>query len=263
MMPSSPTAQADARMLAGAPLKVRAEVHALDALGLDKLLEQRPPGVQKHMAQVVAGEIGQIEKEVVDVVGARRIERILQGGEVGPAVLVQDDDLAVEPRGLDAEGLDCRGEGFELGGPVIAVAGEEASATLLDTGQQSVPVELDFIAPLSAGRHARGQGGELRRQCRGQVGFDGAGQIGSRLRTPRPSGRRDAAARRTFLEPAQGLFDHAVGQGDDHVVLGQRPRPGVALLEEKSGFLLVAVATAFATPSDRTALRFYLSRHKL
>ena len=137
MMPSSPTAQADARMLAGAPVKVRAEVHALDALGLDKLLEQRPPGVQKHMAQVVAGEIGQIEKEVVDVVGARRIERILQGGEVGPAVLVQDDDLAVEPRGLDAEGLDCRGEGFELGGPVIAVAGEETSATLLDTGQRS------------------------------------------------------------------------------------------------------------------------------
>jgi hypothetical protein len=171
--------------------------------------------VQRHVAQVVAGEIGQIEKEVVNAVGARRIERVLQGVEVGRAVLVQYDDLAVEPRGLDPEGLDCRGEGFELGGPVIAVAGEEASATLLDTGQQPVPVELDFITPFPAGRHVRGQGGELRRQCRGQVCFDGAGQIGSRLRTPRPSGRRDATARRTFLEPAQGLFNHAVGQGDD------------------------------------------------
>ena len=157
------------------------------------------------MAQVVAGEIGQIEKEVVDVVSARRIERVLQGVEVGRDVLLQYDDLAVEPRGLDAEGLDCRGEGFELGGPVIAVAGEEASATLLDAGQQPVPVELDFIAPLSASRHARGQGGELRRQCHGQVCFDGAGQIASRLRTPRPSGRRDAAARRTFLDPAAQL----------------------------------------------------------
>ena len=223
----------------GFPREVGAEVHALDALGLDKLLEQRPPGVQRHVAQVMAGEIGQIEKEIVDAVGARRIERVLQGVEVGRAVLVQYDDLAVEPRGLDPEGLDCRGEGFELGGPVIAVAGEEASATLLDAGQQPVPVELDFIAPLSASRHARGQGGELRRQCHGQVCFDGAGQIASRLRTPRPSGRRDATARRTFLEPAQGLFDHAVGQGDHHVVLGQRPRPGVALLEEKPGFLLV------------------------
>ncbi len=222
------------------PIEVRAEVHALDALGLDKLLEQRPPGVQRHVAQVVAGEIEQVEQEVVDAVSARRIERVLQGVEVGRAVLVQYDDLAIEPRGLDAEGLDCRGEGFELGGPVIAVAGEEASATRLDTGQQPVPVELDFIAPLSAGRHARGQGGELRRQCRGQVGFDGAGQIGSRLWTSGPRGRRDAAARRTFLESAQGLFDHAVGQGDDHVVLRQRPRPGVALLEEKPRFLLVA-----------------------
>jgi hypothetical protein len=117
-------------------------------------------------------------------------------------VLVQYDDLAVKPRGLDAECLDCRGEGFELGGPVIAVAGIEASATLLDAGQQTVPVELDFIAPLSAGRRARGQGGKLRRECRGQVCFDGAGQSGSRLRTPRPSGRRDAAARRTFLDSA-------------------------------------------------------------
>lgn len=179
----------------GIPTEVGAEVHALDAFGLDKLLEQRPPGVQRHVAQIVAGEIGQIEKEVVDAVGARRIERVLQGVEVGRAVLVQYDDLAVEPRGLDAEGLDRRGEGFELGGPVIAVAREEASATLL-----------------SAGRHARRQGGELRRQCRGLVGFDGAGQIGNRLRTPGLIERRDAAARRTFPSRPRGFLTTLSGK---------------------------------------------------
>jgi hypothetical protein len=41
--------------------------------------------------------------------------------------------VELEDRGIVGQNLsfDCRGEGFELGGPVIAVAGEEASATLL------------------------------------------------------------------------------------------------------------------------------------
>ncbi|MCY1436910.1 hypothetical protein D9M71_530500 [compost metagenome] len=79
------------------------------------------------------------------------IEGVLQRLEVSHAILISYHHFAIEPGRVDTE----RAQGGNLPGhlaaPVMAVAGEQADVLALDAGQDTVAIELDFVAPVAAG----------------------------------------------------------------------------------------------------------------
>ena len=169
---------------------------------VEQLAEQRAARAQRHLAQVVAVEERQVEDEILDRLARRVVDRVLQRVEVGQAVRVHHDDLAVEPRRLDAERLDRGGERLHLVGPVVAAARDQPGLALVDARHQPIAVELGLDDPVA--RPARvatsvaSCGSSLRRQRRanrgGQVGFlgrrrrrrGGAGGARRAARVPRP-----------------------------------------------------------------------------
>ena len=214
----------------------------LSVARVEQLLEQRAPLYERNLAQVVPIEVWQVEQKVVDVLGARRIEGVLQRVEPGLAVAVEHDDLAVEPSRGDAHALDRLGQRLHLRRPVVAMAREELDLAVVDAREQAVAVELDLVAPATTGRQALDGDRKLRRERGGQRCFDGLGQVGRRQgRCSRQARGADRdSARLAQLDGPERLVDHAIGQRGDHVVVGQRPRPGVTLLEQDPRILLVA-----------------------
>ena len=105
---------------------------------------------------------------------------------------------------------------------------------------QPVAVELGLDHPV-AGRRRRRQGRELRLDPRRQRRLRQRRQVGRRrCGRCRLHGGAARGARLALLDQAERRRHDAVGQGRDHVVLGQRPRPFVLLLEQHPWVLAVA-----------------------
>ena len=141
-----------------------AEAHALRLALLENLREQRAALDERHAAQVVAAEIGQVEDEVDNVLRGRGIERPLQRLEIGPPLRVEHGDLAVDPRGIDAQQAHFVLEPLEARGPVVAVAREEPHVVAIDAGEQPIAVELDLVGPAAARGRLVDEHRELRRE---------------------------------------------------------------------------------------------------
>ena len=210
---------------------------------------------ERYGAQVVAGVIGQVEDEVLDRIGAGRVEGVLQEIEIGRAVGAGDHDLAVEPARADAEVAHRIDEALQARRPVVAVAGEEAHVGAVDAGEQAIAVELDLVDPARAGgdlRHQRGQLGHERGRQRGRFCAGGRGdRRGTRLHR-RTCGflrrlnrlRRLCRLRRWIGNRA--ARQHAALFGFDDVVFRRRSRRVVALLDQQPGLLPLAGAAVHA-----------------
>ena len=198
---------------------------------------------QRRDAQVVAIEVRQVEEVVDDVLGAARIERVLQRAEVGHALRIRHHDLAVVPARRQARFTQAALQGTELGRPVVAVAGDELHVVAVDAGEHPVAVELDLVDPRAGiARRCVGKHGELRRELvgqRGRLGFGRQHGLRARLATWRLLCRRRRARGRRGLRHRQRL--HAVGQLVDHAELGGRPHVGIALLDEQPRLLFFVV----------------------
>src|SRR5262249_29107107 len=103
----------------------------------------------------------QIKHEVGKAVSVLAIERVLERIEVRDAGIAHDDDLAIEPGILDCERGKLLAQARHLRRPVVSVACVEANAPALDTREDAVPVQLDFVCPSGAGRRCAHQRGEL------------------------------------------------------------------------------------------------------
>ena len=230
--------------------EVFAEADAVPAFLLDELAQQAAAILQGHLAQVVAFEERHVEQVAQDLLGSRRVEGVLQGVEIGNAGLVHDDDLAVEPRRADTHGLDRCDQRIHPRGPVVAAPCDEPHLALVDAAHHAIAVELDLAQPVVADRDGLRQGGELRRHALGHGRFDGTGERVVEHRRVNGTKRGGAAVRTSALgQQPERLGDHAVGQRRDDVVLRQRPRPLVLLLEQKPRVLpITGLANAHQLP---------------
>ncbi len=140
------------------------------ALVAGKQLRQRPLAVEQGCAgQVDAVQIQKIEEIVAKAVAAAFAQVRLQTGEVRRAPLRLHDDLAIEKRGDDGQGLERLLEARKLRGPVESAAGLELGPTGVDAREQPVAVELDLMHPAVTRRRLARERGKLRldelRQC--------------------------------------------------------------------------------------------------
>ena len=125
-----------------------AEAQPRAVRALHQRAEQRAPLLQRHGAQVVPRVVRQVEHEELQLLHRCAIEGVLQGIEVGHTVLVEQHDLAVEPRRAELQGGHIFGQALELRGPVVAVAREQAGLRFR-LGQNAVRLRFDhavFIA---------------------------------------------------------------------------------------------------------------------
>ena len=244
-----------------------------DAARAEHGLQRRAALQQRRAAQVVAGEIRDVEQVVADRVAARGLERTLQRLEIRHAIGAKHDDLAVVPARRQRQFGQRLRQGRQLRGPVVAVACEAAHARTVDPRQHAVAVELDFVEPVvGIGRRRVDQGCELRPQARRQRGLlrpvgdrrrgasgaatarlplvvagaaTGGGarllrwppRVRVRLACPAAS---SATCRRRRRRHRQVL--DAVGQFVDDAERAGRPRVLVLLLDQQPRLLLFAVA---------------------
>ena len=91
----------------------------------------------------------------------RRVDRRAKGIEVGDAVLVLDDHLAIDQgrlAGQPAAGVDNPPVGPR---PVIAVAGEGSDLAAIDDDQGAVAIIFDLVNPALSGGRLRDEGREF------------------------------------------------------------------------------------------------------
>ena len=134
-----------------------------------------PPLGKSYLTQVEAVEVRKIENKVNDVGCAGPVKGVLQCAEVGDALVIQYDNLAIQPARGNAGLRDSVHQRRELCCPVMAVAREAGDRIAINSAQEPVAVELDLVQPwLRPGRRGVQQGGQLRSQFGGQCGFAGA-----------------------------------------------------------------------------------------
>jgi hypothetical protein len=134
------------------------ELNRRPLVRLDQLPESCAPLQQRGSPEILAVEMEKIEGKEHDAVWCLvngRAERV----EIGDAVLVLDDDLAVDQRCLAGK----LGAGVDhaaiWSGPVPATSREGSDLALVDNDQGAVAVMLDLVNPALSGgwfRHERG-----------------------------------------------------------------------------------------------------------
>lgn len=117
------------------------------------------PIFQGHIAQIVAIEVQEIERDKVQVVLPAG-DRLAQFREVGQALVVEHNDLAVDDRAFGAEACRLLHQVAIFRRPVMPVTGVDPGAVLVDDELRAVAVELDLMNPvftlrrlLHKGRH--------------------------------------------------------------------------------------------------------------
>jgi hypothetical protein len=227
---------------------------------LEHLFEHRAAVDQRHLAQVVAVEVRNIEQEVIDVDGAVAVECRLQQAEIGLAGVVVHDDFAVVPAVGQRHAFQLFLQRRELVGPVVRIACDETHRALLDAREHAVAVELDFEQPVfGVGRRRIDERGQFRREfrrerrrgvlrrralcrrllcCRFFGGCFFGGCLLCRCRLRFLAQRLDLLRRP--LRHRQCL--HAVGQFVDQREFGGRTRVIVFLLDQQPWRLLFATA---------------------
>ncbi|MNS99683.1 hypothetical protein D3C72_1340920 [compost metagenome] len=175
--------------------------------GFHQLRQQRPPYTQGLAPQIPPADERQIEGIEDDVLGTFAVEGILQRLEAGHAVLVQNDDLPIDPGGLCGQFAECFDQMRKLRAPVMAVARVETQVGAVDPDHQPIAVELHLIQPiLGVARDGIHQCCKLRLKELGQFGGL-AGQSGRRV----VRRRRLPAPGLPCASPGTPQGDHAVG----------------------------------------------------
>ena len=124
-------------------------------------LQERPALHERLPAQILAIEVQEIEGKEHEPV-RRRVDRRSKGIEVGEAVLVLDDHLAIDQgrfAGQPGASIDHPLIGRR---PVIAVPGEGADLAAIDDDQGAIAIIFDLVNPALPGRRLRDEGREFR-----------------------------------------------------------------------------------------------------
>ncbi|GEM_PF-7092744 len=133
--------------------------------------------------QILPIQERKVERVIHDAHRAARIEGVLQGLEVGYALAVRHDDLAVQPARPDTGPRHRLGDMGQAGGPVLAAARVQADVIAVDACQDAVPVELQLVEPLVArGRGLVHERRELRLEELGQDGLARLCRLARRVR---------------------------------------------------------------------------------
>lgn len=115
----------------------------------------RPPGsillerislFQRHVAQIVAVQMQKIESDEIEVV-LPACDGLSQFPEIGEPSIVQHNDFAVDNCAFRAKAGGLLHQVGVLRGPVMAVAGVDARAGLIDDELRAVAVELHLVNP--------------------------------------------------------------------------------------------------------------------
>ncbi len=114
---------------------------------------------QGQVAQIFAIELQEVENVILQVLAATMAQLVLQGLEAGRALVVERHDLAVEDRRLHPKRAQIFRQGLELGCPVKPGPRQHPRPSTFDQGHCAIPVELDLVHPVGAGRHGVDQGG--------------------------------------------------------------------------------------------------------
>ena len=118
----------------------------------ERLLEQRLAVEQRRPGEIEAFAIEQVEGEIAEAVAAAGFQIGLEIVETGKAVLVLDDDLAVDQRRAEAELAERGGDRAEAIGPVERLAGGEPHRAPVDARLHAVAVVLDLVNPFRPAR---------------------------------------------------------------------------------------------------------------
>ncbi len=227
--------------------------------------QQRSALFERHLAQVVAFQIGRIEQVVEDAAAAPGLERVLQRLEVGCALLAQHHHLAVQPGRIQPEPGQRFGLPRHLRRPVVAITGEQLHPLALDTRQEAVAVELDLVAPVTLG-YRFDERRQLRLETRRQFGGHGAlrqrwrGRLALAPACPLAGGRRRRLGRTAATGNQRALAEHAVRLLGDDVVLALRPCLLVVGLDQEPLLLVALHVRAHQIPhaGELFALQFEL-----
>ena len=128
---------------------------------LDQLPEERPPFHERLSSQIMAVEVQEIEGKEHEPV-RRRVDGRSKGIEIGDAVLILDDHLAID-QGRFAGQLAASIDHPPIGPrPVITVAGEGSDLAAIDDYQGAIAVVFDLVNPALPCRRFRDEGREFR-----------------------------------------------------------------------------------------------------
>ena len=116
---------------------------------------------KRSVRQIVAIQFEQIER--IELERHAGGDAGFQHGEVGAALAVDGDDLAVDQRGTLGQCLKRRQDHLELAGPVVAIAGVDHNLGAGDGDLGAIAVELHLEEPIAAHRYVVGQRTELER----------------------------------------------------------------------------------------------------
>ncbi len=234
----------------------------------DQRAEHRTALVQRHVAQVVSGEVREVEHEVLQPFGVPAVEGVLQRLEIRRAVRTRHDDLAVDPGRAQAERAQVAHERGQLGRPVVAVARVAAHLRAFDACEQPIAVELDLVQPMAVRGRAIDEHRELRCQHQRQRSRHGVGRqrrarrraalavrFGEQAFRQRATfarcSRRPRLAARMLIGagiarlPRSGA-QHAVGHRLHDVELARRPRGGVVVFHQQPRRLPLGAAPLHA-----------------
>ncbi len=168
--------------------------------------------------------------------------------------------FTVEPSRLQPQRSERFGLLRQFVRPVMAIAGEQLHLIMIDARHDPVTVELDLVAPLTFGR-AVDQRGQFRFELGGNFRLVRAGQrargflawFGSRLvqRFDLLGGKLGFIDQCTFTE-------HAVGFGEQNIVVILRAGGGVLMFDQEPVFLFARHVRAHQVPdaAELLALQF-------
>src|ERR1700685_2492134 len=143
-----------------------------DAAAFARLLEQplqRCFARQQRLAgQIAAVEIQKVEHIVDQAIAAAVLQIGLQQREARNALVVFDDQFAVEQRGFGGQCGDRRRDRLEAMRPIQVLARQQAHLAVIEPCLNAIAIVFDLVQPFGAARRVAVQGGKAGRNELGQ-----------------------------------------------------------------------------------------------
>jgi hypothetical protein len=129
---------------------------------LDELPERCPSLNQRGFAEVLPIEMKEIERKQHQPMSGL-MDRRTQGIEIGDAIFILDDELAIDQGRLAGELGSSIDDALVGSGPVSAMAREGPHSALVDDDQRAIAIMLDLVNPALSGGRLRDEGRDFRR----------------------------------------------------------------------------------------------------
>ena len=139
------------------------------APALEEPLQRRLARHQGLAGQIAAVEIQKIEHLIDQAIAAAVLQIGLQEREARNALVVFDDQFAVEQRGFGGQCGDRSRDRLEAMRPIQVFARQQAHLAVIEPGLDAIAVVFDLVQPFGAARRVAVQGGKAGRNEVGQT----------------------------------------------------------------------------------------------